>query len=171
LEAKQLSEKLEVLPPPTNRPKTASVPLTEANARMISLGLRPTASGLDMSYYREIAERDPNLALAGLRIELEIMANNIADGFKITPFKYEPLNSLLSRLLAHGAVTQGQVELPRKILRLCNEAVHGRRVTKEDADEVINAAGVLTQEYLSWLSWGFPDNRQPRGEATSAGEK
>lgn len=120
-----------------------------------------------MSYYREIAERDPNLALAGLRIELEIMANNIADGFKITPPKYEPLSSLLSRLLAHGAVTQGQVELTRKILRLCNEAVHGRRVTKEDADEVINAASVLTHEYLSWLSWGFPDNWQPKGEATS----
>lgn len=124
-----------------------------------------------MSYYREIAERDPNLALAGLRIELEIMANNIADGFKITPPKYEPLSSLLSRLLAHGAVTQGQVELTRKILRLCNEAVHGRRVTKEDADEVINAASVLTHEYLSWLSWGFPDNWQPKGEATSPGEK
>ena len=162
LEAKELSEKVEALPPPADRPKLPAIPLTEANARMISVGLRPTASGLDMAYYREIAQSDPTLALAGLRIELEVMANNIAIGFKLTPRKNEPLGSLLSRLKDHGAITSDQLQLTRKILSLSNQAVHGRSVTKEEAEEVIDTARVLTEQYLNWLSWGFPDNWKPK---------
>jgi hypothetical protein len=162
LEAKELSEKVEALPPPVDRPKFPAIPLTEANARMISVGLRPTASGLDMAYYREIAQSDPTLALAGLRIELEVMANNIAAGFELAPRKNEPLSSLLSRLRDHGAITSDQLQLTRKILSLSNQAVHGRSVTKEEAEEVIDTARVLTEQYLNWLSWGFPDNWKPK---------
>lgn len=167
-DVKFLSERIESLPPPPDRAKNPGIPLTEANARMISVGLRPTASGLDMSYFRELAKRDPNLALAGLRIELEVMANNIADGFKITPRKSEPLNRLLSRLLAHGAITSEQLELTRRILSLCDQAVHGKVVTREEADEVIDAASVLADQYLKWLSWGFDDNWKPRGTTASS---
>jgi len=115
-----------------------------------------------MAYYREIAQSDPTLALAGLRIELEVMANNIAVGFKLAPRKNEPLSSLLSRLKDQSAITSDQLQLTRKILNLSNQAVHGRSVTKEEAEEVIDAARVLAEQYLSWLSWGFPDNWKPK---------
>jgi len=164
-QAKQLSAKVEALPSPPNRPPTAAIPLTEANARMISVGLRPTASGLDMAYYREIAQRDPNLALAGLRIELEVMANNLADGFKLSASRPEPLTRLLSRLVEHGAITNEQLQLTRKILQICNQAVHGGRVTREEAEEVIDLATVLAEQYLAWLSWGFPDNWKPKANS------
>lgn len=163
-QAKQLSAKVEAQPPPPNRPTTAAIPLNEANARMISVGLRPTASGLDMGYYREIAQRDPNLALAGLRIELEVMANNLADGFKLSAQRPEPLNRLLLRLLEHGAITNEQLQLAKKILRICNLAVHGGRVAREEAEEVIELANVLAEQYLSWLGWGFPDNWKPKAQ-------
>jgi hypothetical protein len=165
LQAKELSERVEALPPPADRPKLPAIPLTEANARMISVGLRPTASGLDMAYYREIAQNDPTLALAGLRIELEVMANNLAAGFKLVSQRKEPLSSLLSRLQANGAITSEQLQLTRKILNLSNQAVHGRRVTREEAEEVIEAARVLAEQYLNWLSWGFPDNWKPKGNS------
>jgi hypothetical protein len=161
-QAKELSAKLEAQAPPSNRPKAAAIPLTEANARMISLGLRPTASGLDMQYYREIAERDPNLALAGLRIELEIMANNLADGFEIASQRTEPLSRLLNRLADEGAISQEQLQLTKKVLQICNQAVHGGRVTRVEAEEVIDLATVLSEQYLSWLSWGFPDDWRPK---------
>lgn len=166
-EAKELSEKVEALPLPADRPKPPAIPLTEANARMISVGLRPTASGLDLNYYREIAQDDPTLALAGLRIELEVIANNIAAGFKLAPHKNESLNSLLSRLQAHNAITSDQLQLTRKILNICNQAIHGRTVTREEAEEVIDAASVLTQQYLNWLSWGFSDDWKPKGNSQS----
>jgi hypothetical protein len=49
-EVKVLSAKVESTPPPSDRKRTAGIPLTEANARMIALGLTPTPSGLDMAY-------------------------------------------------------------------------------------------------------------------------
>jgi hypothetical protein len=165
LEAKQLSEKVEAQPPRVDRPKPPAIPLTEANARMISVGLRPTASGLDMDYYRGIAQNDPTLALAGLRMELEVLANNLAVGFKLAPQNKEPLSSLLSRLKASDAITSEQLQLTRKILSICNQAIHGRTVTREEAEEVIDAGRVLTQHYLNWLSWGFSDNWKPKANS------
>jgi hypothetical protein len=70
-EVKQLSEKVESAPPAGDRKKKPGIPLTEANARMMKLGLAPMLSGLDVAYYRSMAETDPVLALAGLRIDLE----------------------------------------------------------------------------------------------------
>ena len=67
-EVKSLSSKVQEQPAIVDRKEgRPSIPLTEANARMIQLDLRPSPSGLDMSYYRELAKQDPNVALAGLR--------------------------------------------------------------------------------------------------------
>lgn len=160
-EAKQLSEKVESTPPPEDRKKTPGIPQTEANARMIKLGLRPSPSGLDLSYYREIAERDPILALAGLRIELETWFRNVAQGFKVDTGQYDSMNRVLARLRDAGAVTPDQVMLARRVLSFCNQAIHGGAVSKEQALDIIGAANVLARDYLAWLSWGFDDNWKP----------
>jgi hypothetical protein len=70
---------------------------------------------------------------------------------------------LLQRLLDHGAITREQAELSRKILSICNKAIHGQPVSEQEAQEVIDAAAVLARYFLSWLSWGFDDNWKPRG--------
>jgi hypothetical protein len=157
-EVKQLSEKIESAPLPADRKRTPGIPQTEANARMIQLGLRPSPSGLDLSYYRDIAERDPVLALSGLRIELETWFRNVAQGFKIDTWPHEGMNRILARLRDAGAVTSDQVMLARRVLSFCNQAIHGGEVSKEQALDVIGAAGVLARDYLAWLSWGFDDN-------------
>ena len=166
-EVKVLSAKVESTPPPQDRRRTAGIPLTEANARMIQLGLTPTLSGLDMSYYREMAKTDPVLSLAGLRIELEMLTRNLAKGFKLDPSPSQPLSRLLSRLAATGAITSDQEQLAGRILRLCNQAVHGRPVSQNEAEDVIDAAGTIFRDYLAWLSWGFSDNWKPREPKSS----
>jgi len=113
LETKELATRIEAAPPPPNRPQTAGLPLTEANSRMISLGLKPTPSGLDLGYYRSIATQDPTLALAGLRIELEILIRNLAKGFKIDARTNESPSRVLTRLLDASAVTEDQFALGR----------------------------------------------------------
>jgi len=160
-EVKQLSEKVESAPPPEDRRRAPGIPQTEANARMIQLGLRPSPSGLDLSYYREIAERDPILALAGLRIELETWFRNVAQGFKVDTRPFDSMNRVLARLRDANAVTPDQVMLARRVLSFCNQAIHGGDVSKDQALEVIGAAGVLARDYLAWLSWGFGDNWRP----------
>lgn len=160
-EVKQLSEKVESAPPPEDRRRAPGIPQNEANARMIQLGLRPSPSGLDLSYYREIAERDPILALAGLRIELETWFRNVAQGFKIDTKPFDSMNRVLARLRDANAVTPDQVMLARRVLSFCNQAIHGGDVSKDQALEVIGAAGVLARDYLAWLGWGFGDNWRP----------
>jgi hypothetical protein len=59
-----------------------------------------------MNNYKTIAESDPTLALAGLRIELEILTRNLAKGFKGRFSPYPHSNAMLSRASlgceAHG---------------------------------------------------------------------
>lgn len=156
-----LSEKVESEPPPSNREKAPGIPLTEANARAIQLGLRPTASGLDMSYYRNLAISDPVLALAGVRIELETLARNLAQGFKLEVGSNERIGRVLSRLRDAGAITSDQMKLAQNALSVGNLAMHGEPISVQQAQDVIDSVSVLVKDYLAWLSWGFPDNWKP----------
>ena len=137
-------------------------PLTEANARLLALGLQPSPSGLDMSYYRRLAEQDPNLSLAGLRIELDILAKNLARGFDVSAEGRESGARLLKRLYEEGALTPEQLRLALKVWQLSSIAVHGQPVSKEEANDLLDAADVLADQYISWLSWGFPDGWEPK---------
>lgn len=165
-DAQELSA--EVAKAPRKEPeRTPSLPLTEANTRMLSLGLQPSPSGLDLSRYFDLAQQDPNLALAGLRMEVEILARNLANQFKIDIGRRDSAGTLLRRLFDQGAITSGQHGLAQSIVRLCNAAVHGRQVSWEEAERVIDAAKVLAKDYLEWLSWGFGDGWQPPAESES----
>jgi hypothetical protein len=95
---KELATRIEAAPAPPDRPRAAAVPLTEANARMNNLGLKPVPSGLDMDYYKDIAARDPVLALAGLRIECEILIKNLAKGWRVDFGPHDSPMRILRRL-------------------------------------------------------------------------
>ncbi|MBN1123627.1 MAG: hypothetical protein JXA82_01370 [Sedimentisphaerales bacterium] len=133
------------------------IPLTEVNVRMLNLGLSPSPSGLDINYYRQLAEKDPNLALAGLRMEIEIMIKNLGIGWRIA-FRERDSASIMARKLHNKrAITSRQSELIQTIVRLCNSAVHGVKVTREQALEILDLALILRDQYVAWLSWGFKD--------------
>ena len=163
-EVKALSGKVREQPAPTNKKRGPAIPLTEANARMIKLGLRPSPSGVDMSYYRNLAEQDPSVALAGLRIEMDILARNLAAGNRVSMDEHDSGVRLIRRLYDIDAITSDQMQLTMKVLRVCNAAVHGTPVSREEAEDVIGSAEVLADQYLAWLSWGFDDSWTPRAE-------
>lgn len=156
-EAKALSVKVQEEPKRPGTKRGNIIQFTEANARLIQLGLRPSPSGLDMSYYRDIAQQDPSVALAGLRIEIAVLARNLAKGFKIQVDDRISGARLLRKLYDSNAITADQMQLALKVLHVCNAAVHGTRVSRGEAEDVISSAEVLADQYLAWLSWGFPD--------------
>lgn len=140
-----------------------TIPLTEANARLIQLGLQPSPSGMDMSYYLQFASQDPNLALAGLRIDIDILARNLAKGFKVQiDTTRSSTGQILRKLLDSDAITKSQYELAAKILNVCNQAVHGTPITYDQARSIIQSAGALVADYIAWMSWGFNDNWEPQ---------
>jgi hypothetical protein len=139
-----------------------SIPLTEANARLIELGLRPSPSGMDMNYYRDIALKDPNLALAGLRIDVDILTKNLARGFNVEFQERDGTGRILRRLLEANAIDHSQFELVTRILSICNRAVHGTPVAYDQAQAVLDSAQTVIDEYIAWMSWGFKDGWEPQ---------
>jgi hypothetical protein len=132
-------------------------PIININETMISRGLEPSPSNLNMDYYYKILEQDPNIALAGLRIDLEIMLRNLAKGFKIDIQGAYSTNIISDKLLNRNAITTNQYQLIKSIINICNAAVHGQKITKEQALRVFEMAPVLINDYISWLSWGFKE--------------
>lgn len=167
-EAKKLSERVESTPAPAHHKSVPGIPLTEANARMLHLGLRPSPSGLDMTYYRSLAQQDPTLALAGLRIEIDILAKNLASGFNVATDHRDSGARLLRKLFDASAITAEQMQLGVQVLQMCNAVIHGTAVSREEAEAVIDVAAVLSDQYLAWLSWGFEDGWQPKALNTVA---
>ena len=161
-DARQLSREVESGKRPQREQRGPSIPLTEANARMISLGLQPSPSGLDANEYRVLAEQDPNLALAGLRMELEILARNLAKGFNVPAERHDSAGTIFRKLHDHHAITMQQYQLAQNVIRLCSAALHGTTVSRQEAESVVDVAKVLADQYLAWLSWGFDDGWQPR---------
>jgi len=166
-EAKALSIKVQETITPSEEKFGPIIPLTEANARLIQLNLRPSPSGLDMSYYRNLADQDPNVALAGLRIEIDVLANNLAKGFSVPTDNRDSGGRLLRKLYDSNAITSDQMQLTMKVLQVCNAAVHGTIISRKEAYDVINSADVLAGQYLAWLSWGFGDGWKPNTHMNS----
>ncbi|TDJ15972.1 MAG: hypothetical protein E2O65_11385 [Gammaproteobacteria bacterium] len=100
---------------------------------------------------------DPVLALAGLRTEVEAMVRNLSDGFGIDADGLNSSVAVLTELKKEGAIYNRQYELGRKVIELCNSAIHGVSVSRIEAEAVIDIATVLASEYLDWLGWGFPN--------------
>jgi hypothetical protein len=167
-QAEDLSREVKEAAKEKARGQEPIIPVSEVNARMISLGLRPSPSGLDLTYYRRLAAQDPNIALAGLRMEFEILARNLAKGFKVPVEDRDSASTLFRKLYDHNAISIQQFQLGQSVLRLCNAAVHGTIVTRQDADSVLDAAKVLADDYVAWLSWGFQDGWTPRTEGSQA---
>ena len=123
----------------------------EANIQMIGLGLRPSPSGLDLNYYAYIAESDMTLAMAGLRMDLELMLRNLAKGYAIEIYDRSSPDQLLDALLKAGAVQTSQSEFVRIIFQLTSFAIHGGNITKAQFDEVIELGQTLVEDYILWL--------------------
>ena len=161
-DAQKLSEIVEVAKPSLKEKKHPTIPLTEANSRLLDLGLQPSPSGLDLNYYLDLADNDPTLALAGLRIEVEVLTRNLVKGFALNINLNRPVSILLRELYKNNNLSSEQFDLTMKILQICNAAVHGRIISRIDAASVINIAKVLAEQYLEWLSWNFADGWKPR---------
>lgn len=154
-EVKELSHEIPRSIPPAGKENLKRLDKDEVNTRMISLGLEPSPSGLNTEKYRDLAKEDPNLALAGLRIELETLGRNIAKGFKVDIKSQRSATDIYKKLYDEGALTRDQYELIRKVLKVSNSAVHGAMISTEEALDVIDVGDVLARQYVDWLNWGF----------------
>jgi hypothetical protein len=114
-------------------------------------GFLRSPSDYDFSYYRDIVERDPNLALAGLRMELERMLQNLTKVYHIDSPRLSPTR-IASSLRANQVLTGEEHQLLVSIIEIATRAVHGQDVSKDAALRVIDSAEVFRDAYLAHMS-------------------
>ena len=158
---KQLSQEVRSAKLTSHVQPAENISPSEANSVMLSLGLQPSPSGLDLSMYFDLARKDPSFALGGLRMEIEIFVHNLVKGRDIEIGHNDSTGLILRKLVNSGDISIAQYNLAQQVLQLCNQAIHGWRPTQEEAETIIDAAQGLADQYLTWLSDYFLRDTRP----------
>lgn len=86
--------------------------------------------------FQLVAKQDPNLALAGLRIEIEMRLNEIAKRRDISS-RNKGVGQLLRLLQENGILSDEEKSVLGDLIGLLNKAVHGLEVDNKSADWAI----------------------------------
>lgn len=92
--------------------------------------------------FQLVTEKDPNLALAGLRIEIERRLVRLSELHGI-PVRYKGIGQLLRALDERGVLTAMQTRVLSDLTGLLNSAVHGAQVSSEAASQAFAIAPEL----------------------------
>jgi hypothetical protein len=92
--------------------------------------------------YWTLIEQDPNLALAGLRIDIERKLRSIV-GISNPDDSLKNLSQVVDIVGTLGLFTKVQTQAMHGILKCLNIAVHGGRVPSEEAAEVVQMGSRL----------------------------
>jgi hypothetical protein len=130
-EVTQKAEEAGLLPKEANiLPKEASLPPIDESELKYSFLL--------------VAETDPNLALAGLRIEIEKRLKDIAKSRDIRLKKPSSVGPVLEALYREGVLSREEKSVILELIYLLNQAVHGAEVDKISARWAISTGlGIL----------------------------
>ncbi len=92
--------------------------------------------------YLKIASDDPNLALVGLRIEIETRLREMAETFGISGNM--PLSRILRELRSHNVTVQEIEKALYQLIQAGNRAAHGARVDRDASSWAIDSGpGIL----------------------------
>ncbi len=97
---------------------------------------------------RDLSRRDPELALAKLRIDLERVLRELYARSMEQPLERSPgaVPSLVRHLTASAILDADTAAAIREITKICNRAVHGEPISQKDAAAVIDVGqSVLAQ--------------------------
>jgi hypothetical protein len=108
--------------------------------------LKKTKRKVKAYAFQTVSETDPNLALAGLRIEVEKNLRGIAHKNKIKE-KGANLHSLITKLVNNDVVSSEEGIVLQDLTRLLDRAVHGAEVD-DDASMWAMTVGIQILEAL-----------------------
>jgi hypothetical protein len=114
---------------------------TEANASLTVV----KSKALDNA--RKLLDSDPVLALAALRIEIEKSLKVIAKKLDLPIKEKRSITKIIANLNRKEIFSYGQVKILRKIIQMCNKAIHGAVISKGEAKEII----FLTEKFYRTL--------------------
>ncbi len=101
---------------------------------------------------RDLAESDPVIALAKIRIELEKVLTRLA---RITSVETQrtSLGALVNKLSNHEIISSQMGKSLVEVISICNRAIHGEFIEDKDAGTIVE----LGIELLEELYWDIQD--------------
>jgi hypothetical protein len=114
--------------------------LQKAASRADTAGLlaaEPSRSE-DSFSFQSISERDPNLALASLRIEIEKRLSKLAEVNNVEQHRPMGIGQLLRILVKREVLTDEERSILSDMVNMLNAAVHGATVDRQSADWAID---------------------------------
>ena len=101
--------------------------------------------------FQSVAQRDPNLALAGLRIELEKRLVRLAEANDIGT-AMQGMGRLLSELARRGILSEDEESVLSDLVHLLNAAVHGASVDPRATEWAMDVGPLLIQSFEEKLA-------------------
>lgn len=111
------------------------------DAAKVGLLAKPTEDRQQLTFMTVAAE-DPNLALAGLRIEIERRLDAIARVRGVVDRPYG-VGQLMQKLASVGAISGAEVSVLKDLIGLLNRAVHGAKIEPRAAQWAIDTGPSL----------------------------
>lgn len=128
----------------TQKAEEAGLLSKEANLLTKEASLHPIDESEPKYSFLQVAETDPNLALAGLRLEIEKRLKEIAKSRDIRLKKPSVVGSVLEALSREGVLSREEKSVIHELIDLLNQAVHGTEVDKISARWAISTGlGIL----------------------------
>jgi len=128
-------------------PGVLKVELQDIGERVKNVGLLspdgPDSKKQDYSF-QLVAESDPNLALAGLRIEIEKRLILLAEAYDIKIYN-RGLGALLRELAHRSILSVEERSILSDLISQLNSAVHGAIVTKHSCDWALDVGPKLLE--------------------------
>jgi len=111
-----------------------------------------------LSAVRELLDSDPVLALAALRIEIEKKLRTAADFLDLPIRDKLSISKLIEVVSRKDLLSFEQITALRKIINMCNKAIHGSLISNEEAREIIDLAEELNKTFSIGYSIDFSPN-------------
>lgn len=106
---------------------------------------------------KEYLEIDSTLAMAVLRIEIEEKLKNIAQTLEFEHYNTLNIFDIIKKLYEENIIRFEQYKSLEYIIKICNKAVHGERISKTDANKVV----WIVEELNTTFSFGYSLNFKP----------
>ena len=114
--------------------------------------LSPAPAEPEAEYaFQSVAQRDPNLALAGLRIELEKRLVRLAEAHDVGT-AMQGMGRLLGELARRGILSEDEESVLSDLVHLLNAAVHGASVDPRATQWAMDVGPQLIQSFEEKLA-------------------
>lgn len=115
--------------------------------------------GDNLDFIREVSRGDPNLALVGLRIEIERRLSRLAQQAQL-PSGRRSAGAMLRDLMAHESIDRQTAAGLGDLIALGNQAAHGAEVSPNAAAWALDASPLILELLDSLIDRSQSDNER-----------